>query len=154
MSSTRAAVFSGSLGPMSVVRLAVGAFYLPHVLSKVMAFQGTTAFFAKAGFQPAEFFVVFSGALELAVALALLSGVFVKYASLLSTGLMVVAAYAILAVKGPGWYWNAGGIEYLIFWALASVAVFVDAWQKEPGLFGWLPRESTGKGKTATPRSA
>lgn len=125
--------------PMRVLRMLVGLFYLPHVLSKIVGFAGTVVFFGKAGFQPPEVFVVFSGILELAVGVALLLGVFTKYAALLSAGLMVVAAGAIMIVNGVGWYWNKAGVEYLVFWAVASLVVFADAWREEPGLLGWVP---------------
>lgn len=122
--------------PLTLLRVLVGLFYFPHVYSKITAFQGTVAFFSKAGFNPGEFFVVFSGLAELGFGLALVFGFFTKYAALGSAGLMAVAAYAIIAVKGLGWFWAGGGIEYLVFWGLASLIVFIDAWRQEPGLFG------------------
>jgi putative oxidoreductase len=128
--------------PMRVLRMLVGLFYLPHVLSKIVGFAGTVVFFGRAGFQPPEVFVVFSGILELAVGVALLLGVFTKYAALLSAGLMVVAAGAIMIGNGVGWYWNKAGVEYLVFWVVASLVVFADAWRKEPGLLGWVPGRS------------
>ncbi|MFT4172859.1 MAG: DoxX family protein [Herbaspirillum sp.] len=131
------AVFS-RIAPMTLLRVVTGLYYFPHVLSKIISFPGTVGFFAKAGFQPAAFFVIFSALMELCAGLCLVSGKFVKYAAIVSTGLLVVAAYAIVVVKGANWYWNAGGIEYLIFWALASVAVFLDAWRKDPGLLGFF----------------
>ncbi|MGC3962391.1 MAG: DoxX family protein [Rhodocyclaceae bacterium] len=121
-----------------LLRVLTGAFYLPHVLSKIVGFAGTVVFFGKAGFHPPEFFVIFSGSLELLVGLALIFGVLTKYAAIVSAGLMVVAAYATIVVKGPGWYWNVGGIEYLIFWGLASLIVFVSEWKRAPGLLGFF----------------
>ena len=134
---------SGANDPlMRVLRMLVGFFYLPHVLSKIVGFTGTVVFFGKAGFHPPEVFVVLSGCMELAVGVALLLGVWTKYAALLSAGLMVVAAGAIMIVNGVGWYWNKSGVEYLVFWALASLVVFADGWRKEPGLLGWVPGRS------------
>jgi hypothetical protein len=55
-----------------------------------------------------------------------------------STGLMLVAAIAVCTAAGAvRWYWNFGGFEYLIFWAICSLAVFVGAWREHPGLFGF-----------------
>ncbi|UFN49360.1 DoxX family protein [Roseomonas sp. OT10] len=122
---------------MTMLRVLLGLFYLPHFYSKVVGFESTSVFFAKAGFHPPGFFVAFSAAAELAVAVALILGLFTRYAALVSFVLMVVAAYAIIQVKGLGWYWSGGGIEYLVMWGLASLVVFVHAWREEPGLLGF-----------------
>lgn len=122
--------------PLTLIRIMVGLFYLPHVYAKITGFESTVAFFAKAGFSPAEFFVMFSGLAEVGFGLALVFGIFTKYAALGSAGLMVVAAYAMTNVKGVGWFWAGGGIEYLIFWGLISLIVFIGAWREQPGLFG------------------
>ena len=122
---------------MTLVRFCVGFFYLPHVLAKITNFPGTVGFFTAAGFPAPEFFVVLSAIMELSVASALLSGKFVKYAALLSAGLMLVAALAQMNAKGVGWLWNLGGVEYLVYWAIVSFAVFLDAWRESPGLFGY-----------------
>lgn len=135
-SAFRAYARTTDSGALTLLRIVTGLFYLPHVLSKINGFAGTVGFFAKAGFHPAAFFVVFAGTMELAVGLALIFGIFTKYAALASTALMVVAAYAIIVVKGAGWYWNGGGIEYLVFWGLASLVIFVAEWRKQPGLLG------------------
>ncbi len=123
---------------MTLVRFCVGFFYLPHVLGKIMNFPGTVGFFTAAGFPAPEFFVVFAGIMEISVGLALLTGTFVKYASFVSIGLMVVAAFAQMSAKGIGWLWNLGGVEYLVYWAIASLAVFLNAWHRNPGFFGLL----------------
>lgn len=127
---------TGLVHPLTIIRLAVGVFYLPHALSKVIGFAGTVGFFARAGFPAPEFFVVLALVLELIVAIAMIANVGVRYAAILSIGLMAVAALAQFITKGPGWYWARGGIEYLVFWGLASVAVFLDDWRRHPGIFG------------------
>lgn len=127
---------TGLVQPMTLLRLVVGVFYLPHVLSKITGFAGTIGFFGSVGFPAPEFFVGLALTMELIVAIAMITNVGVKYAAILSIGLMAVAAMAQFISKGPGWYWARGGIEYLVFWGLASVAVFLDDWRKNPGLFG------------------
>jgi hypothetical protein len=47
-------------------------------------------------------------------------------------------AYATIATKGFGWLWNLGGIEYLVFWCLASFALAVQGWQRERQASGAL----------------
>lgn len=126
-------VSASASASMVALRLLVGLYYLPHVWSKISGFAGTVVFFGKAGFHPAEAFVVFSGAMELAVGLALVFGMWTRYAAVLSSVLLLVAAYAMATVNGLAWYWNVKGIEYLLFWAAASAIVCVDAWRRQPG---------------------
>lgn len=127
---------SGLVQPMMLVRFCVGFFYLPHVLGKIMNFPGTVGFFTAAGFPAPEFFVILAGIMEASVGLALLTGFAVKYAAFVSIGLMAVATLAQMSAKGIGWYWNLGGVEYLVYWGIASLAVFLDAWRRNPGLLG------------------
>lgn len=124
--------------PMVLTRILCGAFYFPHALSKITGFAGSVAFFTKAGFHPPEAFVVLSIVMELVCAIGLTLGLFPKYLGIVSAGLMVVAAYAIVATKGLGWFWAGGGVEYLAFWGFTSLAVALHAWNQEPGFFGWF----------------
>ncbi|MBU4612127.1 DoxX family protein [Achromobacter sp. GG226] len=113
--------------PATLLRILIGAWYLPHVYGKIVGFDNAAGFFAKAGLQPGNAFVVLAGVAELAVALALIFGVFTRYAALGSALIMAVAAYAIVAVGGWGWAWSGGGIEYLVFWGIVSLIVFAQA---------------------------
>lgn len=117
----------------SMLRVMLGLFYLPHFAQKLASFDATVAFFAQAGLHPAPFFVAYAAVAELMVALALLLGVFTRCAALASCALMAVAAYAIVQVQGLAWNWTDGGIEYLAFWGLASLILFVDAERQEAG---------------------
>jgi len=126
--------------PMDAVRVLCGLFYVPHVIGKITGYAGTVAFFAKAGFQPPAFFVLLAMVMEAVCAIGLILGIGTKYLGVVSAGLMAVAAYAIVATRGLGWFWAGGGIEYLVFWGVMSLAVAADAWQREPGLFGFFAR--------------
>jgi putative oxidoreductase len=42
---------------------------------------------------------------------------------------LAIASYAVVAVKGMGWTWNTGGIEYNVFWAACGLLVAMDAWK-------------------------
>lgn len=126
--------------PMDYVRVLCGLFYVPHVISKITGFAGTAVFFGKAGFSPPEAFVVLAMIMEAACAVGLVLGLFPKYLGIVSAGLMAVAAYAIVATRGLGWFWAGGGIEYLVLWGCLSLAVAADAWKREPGLFGFFAR--------------
>ncbi|NMG36021.1 DoxX family membrane protein [Azoarcus sp. TTM-91] len=122
--------------PLVVLRLALGLLYVPHVYYKLAGFEGSLGFFTRAGFHPALFFLVLSLALETACAVGLTFGILVKWVGLLSGGLMAVAAYATIVVKGPGWLWNLGGVEYLVLWGLLSVTLALHAWREERREYG------------------
>jgi putative oxidoreductase len=126
--------------PMDSVRVLCGLFYIPHVIGKITGYAGTVAFFAKAGFQPPAFFVLLAMVMEAACAIGLILGIGTKYLGVVSAGLMAVAAYAIVATRGLGWFWAGGGIEYLCLWGFLSLAIAADAWKREPGFFGFLAR--------------
>ena len=119
---------------MNVVRILAGLFYAPHVYQKLTSVEPTLAFFAKAGLTPAPLFLGMAVVCEALAFLGLTFGLFTRWIGLLSFGCMVVAAYAILQTKGVNWYWAKGGIEYLVFWGITSLAIAIDAWRKEQAL--------------------
>ncbi len=123
---------------MVVIRVICGLFYFPHSISKMVGFAGSVGFFTKAGFYPPEAFVALSVVMELICAIGLTFGLFPKYLGIVSAGLMLVAGYATARVHGLGWFWAGHGVEYLVFWGVASLAVALDAWNKNPGFFGYF----------------
>jgi len=128
----RAASFDLTKTP-NVLRIMVGALMFPHAASKFAAgglSAGTVAFFAKAGIQPAEFMVGFAAFSEIAVAIALVLGICTRFAGLGAAAVLAIASYAVVAVKGFGWTWNTGGIEYNVVWAILGLLVAIDAWKE------------------------
>lgn len=123
--------FSPAL-PMNMVRILLGLFYAPHVYQKLTGIDASLGFFAKAGLEPAPFFLGLAILCESLALVMLVGGFFTRWAALLSAGCMVVAAYAIFATKGVNWYWAKGGVEYLVLWGLLSLAVSADAWRRSP----------------------
>ena len=119
---------------MNIVRIIAGLFYAPHVYQKLTGIEGSLVFFAKAGLTPAPLFLGLALVFESLSFLGLTFGLFTRWIGLLSFGCMVVAAYAIVQTKGVNWYWAKGGVEYLVFWGIASLAIAVDAWRKERAL--------------------
>ncbi len=115
---------------MVFIRILCGLFYFPHVYSKIVGFDGTAGFFGAAGLAPGAVFVSIAMVAELLAGIGLTFGVLTRYAALVSVGIMIVAAYAVIVVNGAGWYWAGGGIEYLVFWGLASAVVAWNAWRK------------------------
>lgn len=124
--------------PMVVTRMICGLFYFPHAISKIVGFGGAVGFFTRAGFHPPAAFVVLSITMELICAFGLTLGLFPKYLGVVSAGLMAVAAYATAMVHGLSWFWAGHGIEYLVFWGIASLAVALHAWNQNPGVFGYF----------------
>jgi putative oxidoreductase len=122
--------------PAVFFRMALGALYVPHILFKLMDMGGAQAFFGKVGLHPALFFVVLALVMESVSALGLMFNIFVKYTGLISAGVLAVAIYAVVATKGIGWYWNLGGVEYLVLWAAGSFVFALDAWRREVAQYG------------------
>jgi putative oxidoreductase len=55
-------------------------------------------------------------------------GICTRFAALDAFALLGIAVYSLQVVKGFGWTWNTGGYEYLVFWALTSLAVAIEVW--------------------------
>jgi len=55
-----------------------------------------------------------------------------RFAALGACTVLAIAVYSLQVVKGFGWTWNTGGYEYPVFWALASLAVAMEAWKGHP----------------------
>ena len=110
----------------TLLRLAAGAFFLPHVYVKLSG-PGTVAFFQTAGFKPPARWMYLACAIEAAVALSLLSNVLVRYFSILGAIHLLVAGAAVYVVNGRKWLWNIGGFEYCVFWSICCVVVAINA---------------------------
>jgi putative oxidoreductase len=116
--------------PVVVVRMLAGLFYIPHILFKIIGFSGSLGAFAKMGFEPAVFWVSLAILTEALCAIGLTLNLYTRYVGLMSAGTMALAIYGTVAVKGANWLWNFGGIEYLAFWGLVSLALAVNAWKE------------------------
>jgi len=116
--------------PLNVIRVVAGLFYLPHILFKVFGMAGALGFFAKAGLVPAPFFVGLALVVEALACVSLTFGLYLRWTGIMSAGCMAVAAYAVFATKGVGWLWNLGGVEYLVMWAIVSLAISYAAWKE------------------------
>jgi putative oxidoreductase len=111
-------------GP-TLVRLAAGGFFLPHVYAKLSG-PGTIVFFQAAGFKPPARWMYLACAIETAVACSLLSNVLVRYFGILGAVHLLVAAAAVYIVSRGKWLWNIGGFEYCVFWAICCLAVAIN----------------------------
>ena len=132
-----------------LLRVSLGAMLLAHgLLLKLMTFglAGTMGYFASIGY-PAVLGAVVAFA-EIAAGLALLAGVWVRLASLLSIPLLLGATLQHLP---NGWLFSnaGGGWEYPLFW---TVALLVQA-GLGAGAFALRP-ERLLPGRSATPARA
>jgi putative oxidoreductase len=116
--------------PIVVVRLMAGLFYIPHVLFKVLGFSGSLIAFGKMGFEPPVFWVSLAILTESLCVIGLTFNIYTRYVGLMSAGTMALAAYGTFATKGVHWMWNFGGIEYIAFWGITSLALAVHAWKE------------------------
>ena len=114
----------------NVVRILCGLFFLPHVAWKFIGWTGTVGFFAKAGLHPPELWVYSAALIETIAAVSLVLGIYTRWAALLAAFVLFVAAAALFKVGGFKWLWNLGGFEYPVFWALACMAVALNAWKE------------------------
>ncbi len=122
--------------PAVAVRLMAGVFYVPHALFKLNGLEGAAALFGRIGFHPPMAWVGMAIAAELACAVALTLNIQVKWMGLVSAFVMLLAGYAVVMTKGPVWLWNFGGVEYIAFWGVASLALAAQAWKREYAAYG------------------
>ncbi len=117
--------------PAVAVRVMAGLFYIPHIMFKLTGFAGAVAVFGKMGFQPPAFWVSLALLTEILCAIGLTFNLYTRYVGFMSAGTMAFAVYGTLALKGGMvWMWNFGGIEYLVFWGVASAALAIQAWRE------------------------
>ena len=116
--------------PAVAVRMMAGLFYVPHILFKVTGFAGSLAAFAKMGFEPPLFWVSLAILTETLCAVGLTFNLYTRYVGFMSAGTMALAVYGTVTAKGMIWMWNFGGIEYLVFWGVASAALAIQAWRE------------------------
>lgn len=117
----------------NVVRILAGFMMLPHAASKFAVGglnPGTVGFFAKAGFQPAEFMVGLAAVAEITGGVFLLLGLATRWAALGVSAIMALTIVALLNVGPFKWLWNFGGIEYNVFWCLTALAVAVTEFKR------------------------
>jgi putative oxidoreductase len=116
--------------PIVVVRLMAGLFYVPHILFKLGGFSASLVGFAKMGFEPPLFWLSLAIATETICVVGLTFNLYTRYVALMSAGTMALAVYGTFATKGVHWMWNFGGVEYLAFCGIASLALAVHAWKE------------------------
>ena len=113
----------------NVLRIMAGALMFPHVAGKFVSWmtlsQPTVEFFAKAGMVPGDVWVWIAACAEALSGICLVLGICTRYAALGAAAVLGIAAWALLTVRGVGWVWNKGGVEYPVFWAITCITIAI-----------------------------
>jgi putative oxidoreductase len=117
------------LNGIVLLRIACGAFFVPHLYAKFFVPEAL-GFFVAAGFKPPAVWMYIACAVETVLAIGLIFGVFTPYVALIATVHLLVAGAAVYKVTKGKWLWNIGGYEYCVFWALACLVVAMQTWPK------------------------
>ena len=83
--------------PLTILRIACGAFFIPHIVGKFFV-PAALEFFVAAGFKPARNWMYFAGAVEVALALGLILGVLLPYVAAIAALHLIVAAVSVYRV--------------------------------------------------------
>lgn len=116
--------------PAVVVRIMAGLFYVPHALFKITGLAGSQVAFAAMGFHPPLFWVALAILTEVLCAVGLTLNLYTRYVGFMSAGTMALAVYGTFMTKGVHWMWNFSGVEYLVFWGVASAVLAIQAWKE------------------------
>ena len=105
-----------------VLRVTLGALFLAHASLKLFVFTpaGTAKFFGSLGFPPELAYLVMT--VEVLSGIALILGVWTRYAALAGIPVLLGAIFTVLAAAGFFFTNPKGGWEFPAFWALALVA--------------------------------
>lgn len=109
--------------PFNILRIICGAFLIPHSVGKITSWDYSIGFFEKAGLRPPKVWLYSTLVFEAILAVALIFGIYTRYAAIICVVFMAVAAAAVLRVTQGKWLWNLGGCEYPVFWGVTAVAV-------------------------------
>ncbi len=111
-----------------IMRFFTGLFLVPHGAQKLFGWfggniDGTAGFFAKIGLEPALPLAYLVGFWEFFGGLAVALGFLCRPAA---AGCVVLLLIAALNVHlGNGYFWNKGGYEYPLLWAILMFTIFI-----------------------------
>jgi putative oxidoreductase len=114
------------LDEFNILRIICGAFFIPHIVGKLMV-PATLDFFVKAGFKPPALWMYIAGAIETVLCIGLILGILTPYVAAIAVIHLLVAAAATYKVT-KCWIWVIGGVEYCIFWAICCLVVAMHSW--------------------------
>lgn len=110
----------------TLVRVAAGAFLVPHGAQKLFGWFGgygleaTGQFFeTQLGFANGHLAALGAGSVEFFGGIALALGLLTRASALAITAMLLVAATVHI---GAGFFWTNGGWEYPVLWAIVTLA--------------------------------
>ena len=110
-----------------LVRFFAGLILAPHGAQKLFSMfggsqEGTIGFLNKVGIAPGETWVIVLGVIELVGGLMIAFGLLTRPWALAAAIELFVAAFYVHL--GNGFFWNKGGYEYPLLWAIVFLAIF------------------------------
>lgn len=112
----------------TAVRAVAGAFLMPHGAQKLFGWFGgygleaTGQYFDSVGFSNGYMIALSAGLVEVFAGLFLMLGLFTRVSAAAATILLLVAASTHI---GQGFFWNNGGYEYALFWAVLTLYFWI-----------------------------
>lgn len=106
----------------NILRIACGAFFIPHIYAKFFE-PAALGLFVAAKFKPPAFWMYVACVIEVVLAAGLIFDILTTYIAAVATIHLLVAAVAVYRVTEGKWLWNIGGCEYPIFWAICCLVV-------------------------------
>jgi putative oxidoreductase len=108
------------------IRFFSGLFLVPHGAQKLFGWFGgninaTAGFFSQIGLEPALPLAYLVGATEFFGGLFVAIGYLTRPAAVAAAALLLVAVFVHL---DNGYFWNKGGYEYSLLWALLMIGIF------------------------------
>jgi putative oxidoreductase len=100
-----------------ILRIALGAILIPHGCQKLfglfggMGLTANAALFDKLGYTPGAFWGTLVGLTELVGGILLVVGLFTRFAA---AAVVIFMITAIHFTSAKGFFWSAGGWEYLL----------------------------------------
>ena len=109
------------------IRFFTGLFLVPHGAQKLFGWfggniDGTAGFFSQIGLEPALPLAYLVGVTEFFGGLFVAIGLLTRPAAVAAAVLLLVATFHVHL--GNGYFWNKGGYEYPLLWAILMIGIF------------------------------
>lgn len=107
-----------------LLRIGVGAFLIPHGVTRMInGLDGTAKFMAASGIQPAYALTCYITGLEIIGGVFLVLGFLTRPVAALVLGFMLVGVYVHLTTFG--YFWTAKGAEVPLIWSVFTLILLI-----------------------------
>jgi putative oxidoreductase len=100
------------------------AFFFPRVFRRFYV-PNALDVFVKVGFRPAVAWMAVAGILEIILAIGLIFAIYTPYSAIAAALYLSVISAIVFYVSGGKWFWNTGGCEYPVVWAICNLLVAI-----------------------------